>query len=92
MIGVRTFNIVISAVKIKNFDALIESINGQIVIDGISGIILSDGVCAGPIYLYALMGSYTLNVVAVSDAGSSRRNLRVVAGKDRVVTVGKYAT
>jgi len=92
VIGVRTFNIVIEAVKIKNFDASIESINGQIVIDGITGNILCDGVCTGPIYLSAIMGSYTLNVVAVSDAGSSRRNLRVVAGKDRVVTVGKYAT
>ena len=92
MIGVRTFSIVDEAFKIKNFDHLIRSINGQIVIDDITGNILSDGVCAGPIYLYAIMGSYTLNVVAVSDASSSRRNLRVVAGKDRVVTVGKYET
>ena len=92
MIGVRTFNIVIAAFKIKNLTIQSCQSNGQIVIDGITGNILSDGVCAGPIYLYAIMGSYTLNVVAVSDAGSSRRNLRVVAGKDRVVTVGKYAT
>ena len=66
--------------------------NGQIVIDGITGNYRFDAVYAGPFYLYAIVGSYTLNVVAVSGAGSSRRNIRVVAGKDRVVTVGQYAT
>jgi hypothetical protein len=37
VIGVRTFNIVVATVKIKNFGCSIESMNGQIVIDGVTG-------------------------------------------------------